>query len=111
MKEDVTQIREEAASQVRRVLAERSLAIVFQPIFGFREGCIVGHEALVRGPDRSLVHAPQELFAAAQHAGLALELNIVCIQEVLRAFARRRLEGSLFLNVSPQLIIQRGFEQ
>ena len=111
MKENVTPIREEAATQVRRVLAERCLSIVFQPIFGFREGRIVGHEALVRGPAQSLVHAPQELFAAAQQAGLALELNVLCIQEVLRAFARCGLDGSLFLNVSPQLIIQRGFEQ
>ena len=111
MKENVTHIREEAAAQVRRVIAERALAIVFQPIFGFREGRIVGHEALVRGPAGSLVHAPQELFAAAQHSGLALELNIVCIQQVLRAFSRCGLEGNLFLNVSPQLIIQRGFEQ
>ena len=111
MKENVTQIRDEAARQARQVVAERALAIVFQPIFGFREGRIVGHEALVRGPQDSLVCAPTELFSAAQHAGVALELNIVCIQEVLRAFARRGLEGSLFLNVSPQLIIQRGFEQ
>jgi EAL domain-containing protein (putative c-di-GMP-specific phosphodiesterase class I)/GGDEF domain-containing protein len=111
MKENVTQIRDEAALQARKVVAERALSIVFQPIFGFREGRIVGHEALVRGPQGSLVCAPQDLFGAAQQAGVALELNIVCIQEVLRAFARRSLEGSLFLNVSPQLIIQRGFEQ
>jgi EAL domain-containing protein (putative c-di-GMP-specific phosphodiesterase class I)/GGDEF domain-containing protein len=111
MKENVTQIRDEAAAQVRRVVAGRELAIVFQPIFGFREGRIMGYEALVRGPVDSLVCAPQDLFGAAQQAGLALELNVICIQEVLRAFARRRLDGSLFLNVSPQLIIQRGFEQ
>ena len=111
MKENVTPIRQEAFAQVRRVITERTLSIVFQPIFGFREGRIVGYEALVRGPEHSLVCAPQELFSAAQQAGVALELNIVCIQEVLRAFSRRGLEGSLFLNVSPQLIIQRGFEQ
>ena len=111
MKENVTQIRDEAAAQARRVVAGRELAVVFQPIFGFREGRIMGYEALVRGPADSLVCAPQDLFAAAQHAGLAVELNVICIQEVLRAFARRSLEGSLFLNVSPQLIIQRGFEQ
>jgi EAL domain-containing protein (putative c-di-GMP-specific phosphodiesterase class I)/GGDEF domain-containing protein len=111
MKENVTQIRDEAARQACQVVTERALSIVFQPIFGFREGRVVGHEALVRGPPGSLVCAPTELFSAAQHAGVALELNIVCIQEVLRAFARRGLEGSLFLNVSPQLIIQRGFEQ
>jgi EAL domain-containing protein (putative c-di-GMP-specific phosphodiesterase class I)/GGDEF domain-containing protein len=71
----------------------------------------VGFEALVRGPAGSALESPFELFTAAQQCGLALELNIVCIQEVLRTFARKRLPGSLFLNVSPLLIMQGGFEQ
>ncbi len=111
MKEHVTQLRKESAEQLRRVLEDRSLSSVFQPIFSFREGRIIGYEALVRGPEGSLLHTPYELFTAASEAGLALELNIVCVQEILRAFSRAGLDGSLFLNISPQLIIQRGFEQ
>jgi EAL domain-containing protein (putative c-di-GMP-specific phosphodiesterase class I)/GGDEF domain-containing protein len=111
VKEQVTQIRHEAREQVRRVMEERAVTAVFQPIFGFREGRIVGYEALARGPVGSMLQAPQELFGAAQEAGISLELNIICIQEILRAFSRHGLEGNLFLNVSPQLIIQRGFEQ
>lgn len=111
MNETATQVPAEACEQLRRVIDERSLGTVFQPIFGFREGRIIGYEALVRGPAGSLVQSPFELFRAAQQAGLALELNLVCIQEILRAFARRPLEGSLFLNVSPQLILERGFQQ
>jgi EAL domain-containing protein (putative c-di-GMP-specific phosphodiesterase class I)/GGDEF domain-containing protein len=93
------------------VLEERRLAIVFQPIFGFREGAILGHEALVRGPEGSRVHTPQQLFAAAAEQDRVVELNVVCIQEILRTFARKALAGTLFLNVSPQLILQRGFSQ
>lgn len=111
VKEQVTQIRHEARALVRRVMEERAVSVLFQPIFGFREGRIVGYEALARGPAGSMLHAPQELFGAAQEAGISLELNIICIQEILRAFSREGLEGNLFLNVSPQLIIQRGFEQ
>lgn len=97
--------------QLHEVLAGRSLTIVFQPIFGFREGAIVGHEALVRGPEGSLVESPGDLFAAASAEGRSVELNIVCIQEVLRAFARKAVPGSLFLNASPQLIERSGFVQ
>jgi EAL domain-containing protein (putative c-di-GMP-specific phosphodiesterase class I) len=111
VKEQVTQIQQEAFAQLRRVIDERALSTVFQPIFGFREGRIIGYEALVRGPCDSMLQAPQELFAVAHQAGLSLELNMICIQEILRAFSRHQLEGNLFLNVSPQLIIQRGFEQ
>jgi EAL domain-containing protein (putative c-di-GMP-specific phosphodiesterase class I) len=111
LKEHVSQIRHELTGLLRQVLEERSLTTVFQPIFGFREGRMLGYEALVRGPEGSLIEAPLELFSAAQAAGLALELNIVCAQEILRAYSRRSLEGSLFLNISPQMIMQRGFER
>lgn len=111
MKEQVTELRRESRAQVRELIERRSISAVFQPIFGFREGRLIGYEALTRGPEGSMLHAPQDMFAAASEAGLSLELNIVCIQEILRAFSRHGLEGSVFLNVSPQLIVQRGFEQ
>ncbi|HET9577886.1 MAG TPA: GGDEF domain-containing protein [Usitatibacter sp.] len=111
MNEHVSEIRRDVSSQLRRVLEERSITTVFQPIFGFREGRILGFEALVRGPEGSLVQTPFELFSAAHEEGLALELNMICVQEILRAFAGRGIEGSLFLNVSPQLILQRGFDR
>src|SRR5207237_10759464 len=54
---------------------------------------------------------PASLFAAAAAEGLAIELNVLCITEILRAFVARGFAGSLFLNVSPQLILQRGFDR
>ena len=111
MKEHVTEIRQEASRQLRAVLKDDGLATVIQPIFGFREGRILGFEALVRGPEGSAIETPFDLFTAAQDAGLALELNLACVQRILRTFSASKLEGSLFLNVSPQLIMQRGFDQ
>ncbi|HZZ93279.1 MAG TPA: GGDEF domain-containing protein [Usitatibacter sp.] len=103
--------RDDAAEQLARVMAERRITPVFQPIFRFQEGHIIGHEALVRGPEGSLVHTPSELFAAAAHEGRAAELNLLCIQETVRAFSGRQFEGTLFLNVSPLIIMQRGFNR
>jgi EAL domain-containing protein (putative c-di-GMP-specific phosphodiesterase class I)/GGDEF domain-containing protein len=93
------------------VLERRALATLFQPIFSFGEARVLGFEALVRGPEGSAIETPFELFGAAEREGRLIELNIVCIQEVLRAFARRSLPGLLFLNISPQLIVQKGFDQ
>ena len=106
-----TQEREDIARQLRRVLEDRTLATVFQPIFSFREGEITGYEALVRGPRGSSLHTPAELFAAAAEEGLAVELNLLCIQQMLTAFAASGLAGSLFLNVSPRIIVQRTHDQ
>lgn len=97
--------------QLRRLLEARSVTTVFQPIFAFREGRVIGYEALVRGPAGSDIQTPAQLFGAAAEQGVAIELNVMCIQEILRAFAARSFDGSLFLNVSPQLILQRGFDR
>lgn len=105
------QYRQDASRQLHRVMEDRALATVFQPIFSFREGRIIGHEALVRGPRDSLLQTPAELFAAADEEGLAVELNILCIQQMLTAFAGSGLAGNLFLNVSPRLIVQRRHDQ
>ena len=101
------QDRRDASQQLHHVLEARRLDTVFQPIFGFREGRMLGYEALVRGPRDSLIQTPAELFAAAAEEGLGVELNLLCIEQMLRAFASSGLAGSLFLNVSPQLIVQR----
>lgn len=111
MKEQVSALRQDAALQLREVLAGRRLSIVFQPIYGFAERAIVGHEALSRGPAGSAVEAPDELFRIAREEGLGGELGALCIQEALRAFARAAPAGLLFLNVSPMLIQQPGFDQ
>ncbi len=111
MKEHVTEIKQDVALQLRQVLEQRSIGVVFQPIFGFREGTVLGYEALVRGPEGSLLRSPLDLFNAAADQGLLLELNALCIQAVLRGYSERGLPGILFFNVSPQLILQRGFSQ
>ena len=98
MKENVTQIRDEAARQARQVVADRALAIVFQPIFGFREGRIVGHEALVRGPQGSLVCAPAELFSADTMATLGAHHWPGNVREL-----RNLVEATLAMGEPPDL--------
>ena len=100
-----------ATASLSEILRARRLDTLFQPIFAFRESRMLGFEALVRGPAGSDFETPFALFGAAQREGSLVQLNIVCIQETLRAYARGRLPGLLFLNISPQLIVQRGFDQ
>src|SRR6185503_2769287 len=111
MSDTTSAARRDLTGPLARVLEERSLRAVFQPIFSFREGHVIGYEALVRGPEGSDLQAPAHLFGAAAEQGVAIELNILCIQEILRAFSARGLGGSLFLNVSPRLIAQGNFDQ
>jgi len=107
----VGEIAADVSRELRRLLESRALTTVFQPIYAFGEAQLIGFEALVRGPEGTVLQTPAGLFAAANDEGLAAELNVLCITEVLRAFSARAFPGSLFLNVSPQFILKRGFDR
>jgi len=92
-------------SELRNILAEGLLVPVFQPIVDFRARSIFGYEALIRGPEGGSLHSPDQLFAAAKRAGLALELEHACREASLRGFAAQSLVGRLFLNVTPGCLL------
>ena len=79
MKEETSRLRGDVSLQLRKLLEERNVSSVFQPIFSFREGRIIGFEALIRGPAGSLLQTPAELFGAAAEEGVAVELNVLCV--------------------------------
>jgi EAL domain-containing protein (putative c-di-GMP-specific phosphodiesterase class I) len=96
--------------ELERVLAQREISVVFQPILDLASGGVVGNEALVRGPAGTWLESPTALFSAARTAGLYEVLAIICIQETLRAFSAHGSPGLLFLNMSPRLVQRHGFD-
>lgn len=96
---------DDTAAELRRILAEGLLYPVFQPIIDFRVRAILGYESLIRGPEGSALHRPDQLFGAARRAGLALDLEHACREASLRAFAGQRLPGRLFLNATPACLL------
>lgn len=84
----------------RDIVDQRRLSAVFQPILDFRSRSYLAFEGLIRGPLAASLHAPSELFEAAHAAGMNTEFERLCREVVLREFARLRLPGKLFINVS-----------
>lgn len=88
-------------AHLEEIILQRALKVLFQPILDLKSGQIIGHEALVRGPSDSPLHAPDALFkTAALHERVA-ELDAACIQTILAAANETRLKGQLFINVNP----------
>ena len=54
-----------AMRSVRSLIAGNALKSHFQPIADLAAGTVYGHEALIRGPERSPLAMPDALFAAA----------------------------------------------
>ena len=92
------------------IIEKRQLITHFQPIISMPTGKIIGYEGLIRGPSDSPLHSPLSLFKAAGQCGLALELERLCRQITLETFVRLKLAGKLFLNVSPECLLQPHFK-
>ncbi len=96
----------EQLSALGVILAQDSLHSLFQPIVSLSQRRILGYEALSRGPSNSPLHSPINLFAAARHAGRLSELEMACRNNACRAFSEQQLQGKLFLNVSPESLLE-----
>ena len=96
----------EQLSALSAILAQRSIHSLFQPIVCLSERRVFGHEALSRGPSNSPLHSPLNLFAIARQAGHLTELEAACRESACRRFSEQRLDGKLFLNISPESLLE-----
>jgi len=95
------------------VIRQECLYPVFQPIVDLNTGECLGHEALIRGPSGTPLHAPYRLFNAAIRHHLLHRLELLCRRRSIECFAAQAIGGKLFLNVSASLLstpdYQHGF--
>lgn len=90
------------------VLAE-DVAILYEPIVNLTTREILGFEALVRGPWKSELHSPNQLFQLAQETGLVFELDCLCRRTALRGARGLEAGRKLFLNCLPTAIHDPAF--
>lgn len=88
------------------VIACRQLSAMFQPVIDLRNNVIYGHEGLIRGPAETELHAPLALFNAARQNSLAYEIEHLSRQIVLESFAAYRNTNKLFINISPETLVE-----
>ncbi|MFJ7316234.1 bifunctional diguanylate cyclase/phosphodiesterase [Pseudomonas sp. NPDC098747] len=100
----------EQLSALSSILTQGGLHSLFQPIICLSERRILGYEALTRGPSNSPLHSPIALFAVARQAGRLSELEIACRQSACRRFSEQQLPGKLFLNVSPESLLEAAHQ-
>lgn len=89
---------------VHDILRHRRLQSLFQPILDLDSGQTHGYEGLIRGPSDSVLHSPLALLRTAEQAGLLAEAETLCIDVIVADFARQKLDGLLFINLSPSLV-------
>ena len=98
-------------SELHTILLSRNITCVFQPIFNVQHNQILGYEALSRGPVASSLARPDDLFEVAAKYGLLSQLELLCREIAIKRFADLKLQGKLFLNVSPMVILESKHPQ
>ena len=95
-----------ASNNLNDVISQRSLTSVFQPIINLRNGSVYGHEGLIRGPKSSHLHLPFDLFNEANEKNRVCDLELLSLQIGLESFVKYSRENKIFVNVSPECLLQ-----
>jgi diguanylate cyclase (GGDEF)-like protein len=91
----------EKKEAVRRLVQERRLTTLFQPIWDFQREKLLGVEALMR-PDPSYeLSGPAEAFDIAEQIARVRQLDVLCVEQALRSAPELEPGVLLFLNLSP----------
>lgn len=91
------------AEELDRILTDRLIEPMFQPIVDLATLEVVGVEGLARGPAESQLHMPNALFSAAHQLGRLHELDALCRYSAIAA-ARDHAGATpplVFVNVEP----------
>jgi len=86
-----------------RVLRDRLLRTVFQPIVSVESGAVVGHEGLIRGPAGSILESPDALIKEAYRENRVVEFDWIARASASHAALAASLgpDDLLFLNIEP----------
>jgi diguanylate cyclase (GGDEF)-like protein len=91
----------EKKEAIRRLIEEGRLTTLFQPIWNFEAGTLLGVEALTR-PDPSYgLSGPAEAFDIAEQIGRVHQLDVLCVKNALALAPRLEPGVLLFINLSP----------
>lgn len=108
-KSDISISQRKQIEELKKILVNKNIRSVFQPIVSLKTGKIFGYEALTRGPENSSLHMPGVLFPLAEKAGLLYLLENIARQTAITTFAAENNDFKLFINLNANVINDPNF--
>jgi EAL domain-containing protein (putative c-di-GMP-specific phosphodiesterase class I) len=94
----------ELSIQIARVVNEKLVRPVYQPIVDLTTGRVIGFEGLSRPSPDSGFADPGTMFTAAETVGRTVELDLACLHAVVAGARTMPADQLLTINVSPRTI-------
>jgi EAL domain-containing protein (putative c-di-GMP-specific phosphodiesterase class I) len=94
---------------IQKIIIERDLSTLFQPIVDMQTLEIIGYEALSRGPRETEFHNPTLLFNIAMDCGLSFELDRLCRKKALENARNLKTDKKIFVNTLSMTIHDTEF--
>lgn len=103
--------------EISKIIDNKLIKIVFQPIISLRDGSILGHEALTRLWGDTFIDNPEQLFYYAGKCNRLWDLELLCRTKSLEAAFfdanKPTYNKKLFINVNPNVMhdikLKQGF--
>jgi EAL domain-containing protein (putative c-di-GMP-specific phosphodiesterase class I)/GGDEF domain-containing protein len=94
---------------LKKILDEKYIKPVYQPIVSLIDGQVFGYEALSRVTDEKLGLNIQQIFEIADKTKNTWQIEILCREKALQNAMTINPEKKLFLNVDPNVIHNEEF--
>ncbi|MFL5779028.1 MAG: EAL domain-containing protein [Chloroflexota bacterium] len=95
---------EELSAAIARIIEQKALRAVYQPIFSLQTGIPIGYEGLVRPTEGASILDASGLFAAAEKTGRTVELDMMCLEVVAAGVGTLEPDTYLSVNLSPRTL-------
>ena len=91
--------------ELERLIEEKNVAMVFQPIIQAHDLGTCGYEILGRGGSSDLPNSPLDLFNLAESFNLHIELSELMRDTGVEVAVQHGLQGDLLVNTHPQELV------
>lgn len=104
-----TQDKNKETLELRKIIDEKNIRTLFQPIVTLATKLPIGYEALTRGPKGSTLESPIDLFTVAVDENMFTELEKLTLGMSIKKAHFISKDQILFLNVHPNFIETEHF--
>jgi len=98
-------------SELRKIIEDQAVDIVFQPIYRLEPRKLIGHEVLTRISPASPLKNPDMLFKCALRYGMLVDLEMVCRRKALAVIGDAINSQLFFFNTSPYIVESEKFRE